>query len=63
MFILCISLRRRNMDKVYVKRNCEYYDWGKTAPREYGAFCELKKCCIEKANCAECIQNITTNKE
>jgi hypothetical protein len=34
--------------------DCEHYDYGKTCPTAYGAFCSLKKCCIEYANCKTC---------
>jgi hypothetical protein len=42
------------MEDIYINRNCKYYDYGRTAPREYGAFCEKKKCGIESANCKDC---------
>jgi hypothetical protein len=45
------------MNEVYIKRDCEYYDWGNTAPREYGAFCKVKERTIDKANCRECNYN------
>jgi hypothetical protein len=28
------------MAKSYSKPDCKYYDWGSTAPRDYGAFCK-----------------------
>jgi hypothetical protein len=42
------------MSEIYINRDCPYYDWGKTAPREYGAFCSKKKCTINRAGCGEC---------
>lgn len=37
-----------------IKKDCKHYDNGKTAPREYGAFCGIKRCPIEEVNCEEC---------
>lgn len=40
------------------KRDCKYYDWGNTAPREYGAFCaphngkDVRT--IKKGMCSNC---------
>lgn len=42
---------------MYINRECIHYDYGDTAPREYGAFCKKKKCNIVDANCAECKEN------
>lgn len=44
-------------EELYINRDCPYYDFGRTAPSAYGAFCELKICCIENANCKECNVN------
>lgn len=33
---------------------CKYYDYGRTAPRAYGAFCEKKSKCICDIDCKEC---------
>lgn len=38
-------------------KECIYYDCGKTAPREYGEFCSLKKRSI--GNCEGCDKCIT----
>lgn len=37
-----------------INRDCVHYDFGRTAPTAYGAFCDLKKCGIEEANCEGC---------
>ena len=37
-----------------IKRDCKYYDWGRTAPREYGAFCEIKKTLLQDNICKNC---------
>jgi len=37
-----------------VKRDCKYYDWGRTAPREYGAFCEDQKTHLTDNICIGC---------
>jgi hypothetical protein len=50
------------MSDIYINRDCPYYDWGKTAPREYGAFCSKKKCTIDRANCGECEENLKSLK-
>ena len=36
------------------KQDCLYYDWGDTAPREYGAFCKLTRNCLRKDTCENC---------
>jgi hypothetical protein len=41
-------------EKISINEHCPYYDCGKTTPSTYGAFCSLKECCIEHANCKEC---------
>ena len=33
---------------------CRYYDYGRTAPREYGAFCYDKQVPIETVDCSTC---------
>ena len=45
-----------------IKRECKFYDYGNTAPVEYGAFCSLKCCCIENANCELCNDFIDKSK-
>lgn len=46
------------MSKEDPKRDCKYYDWGNTAPREYGAFCaphngkDVRT--IKKGMCSNC---------
>lgn len=42
-----------------INRNCRYYDYGDTAPREYGAFCRKEKKIIESVNCDECEERHT----
>lgn len=36
------------------KPDCIYYDWGDTAPREYGAFCKKTESCLNKNTCENC---------
>ena len=36
------------------KPDCKYYDWGDTAPREYGAFCRATHECLTKEICENC---------
>lgn len=36
---------------------CPYYDYGKSAPIEYGAFCSKHMIGIEKVNCKACQEN------
>ena len=47
-------------EEIYINRNCPWYDWGRTAPREYGAFCEKKKCLIKDADCKNCKEHQPT---
>lgn len=45
------------MDKVkeiFIKRDCIYYDWGDSAPREYGAFCKAKQSGMTYTLCKKC---------
>lgn len=42
-----------------INKNCRYYDYGNTAPREYGAFCRREKKTIENVNCDECDENFS----
>jgi len=37
-----------------IKRDCIHYDWGKTAPREYGAFCAKEKTGLKENMCKNC---------
>ena len=37
-----------------IKRDCEHYDFGKTAPSEYGAFCSFHRKWLEHNNCSDC---------
>ena len=36
------------------KPDCVHYDWGDTAPREYGAFCKVTCEPLHKDTCEEC---------
>ena len=38
----------------YIDIDCYYYDYGDSAPTEYGAFCKRKVKNIQDANCSEC---------
>ena len=38
-------------------RDCKYYDYGRTCPTVYGAFCELNKCVIDNVSCELCSEN------
>jgi len=40
--------------KNFIRRDCIYYDYGDTAPREYGAFCSYKEVCLTKTICKTC---------
>lgn len=42
------------MKETYINDKCYYYDYGDTAPREYGEFCKKKKTNIKDANCKDC---------
>lgn len=42
------------MEEEYINRECPFYDWGRSMPRAYGAFCEIKNCGVHYANCKEC---------
>lgn len=36
------------------KPDCHYYDWGDTAPREYGAFCKKTRKPLRENTCEKC---------
>lgn len=42
------------------RRSCRYYDWGKTAPSAYGAFCALheKPLMGQCLNCKKYIRGV-----
>jgi hypothetical protein len=42
--------------KDYIKRECIYYDYGRTCPTAYGAFCAKKKCGMNYVLCNNCKQ-------
>jgi len=46
-----------------IKRDCRWYDWGRTAPRAYGAFCELKKECLREGFCNNCTDYDNSDRE
>lgn len=41
------------MKKDY-KRDCKFFDWGDTAPREYGVFCRRTKDHTSPERCSNC---------
>lgn len=42
-----------------VNKNCPNYDYGDTAPREYGPFCKIKKESIDNSNfCDGCVNAV-----
>jgi len=36
------------------KPDCVHYDWGDTAPREYGAFCKVTCEALSESTCEGC---------
>jgi hypothetical protein len=37
-----------------MKNNCPHYDYGKSADKALGAYCTLKKVCVEPEDCEKC---------
>jgi hypothetical protein len=37
-----------------MKNNCPHYDYGKSADKALGAYCTLKKICVEPEDCEKC---------
>ena len=37
-----------------IRPDCKWYDFGRTAPSAYGAFCEKTRDSLYKKNCIEC---------
>jgi len=38
----------------YIDTNCHYYDYGNSAPIEYGEYCSKKRKSIEDVDCSKC---------
>ncbi len=36
---------------IIIHKTCPFYNYGKTAPREYGAYCDKHKKCIDIHKC------------
>lgn len=50
---------KRRIEK-HINRNCQFYDWGGTALREYGAFCKYHMEPISNVDCKNCKKKLDT---
>jgi len=48
------------MNEKFKDVNCQFYDWGDTAPREYGAFCKYHMESISNVDCKNCKKKFDT---
>ena len=48
------KLCREHGIEMATKPDCVHYDWGDTAPREYGAFCKVTCEALSESTCEGC---------